>query len=115
MTSLRAYIITRALLSIPMIFILVTLVFIILRIMPGDPVRAMIRPGAPPEYIAAIKHSLGLDKPLFINLRGSSAIVTSDTLLLRSGPSEVEEEVILLEKGDELPITGKTRTPKGNG
>lgn len=113
MTSLRAYIITRALLSIPMIFILVTLVFIILRIMPGDPVRAMIRPGAPPEYIAAIKHSLGLDKPLFINLRGSSAIVTSDTLLLRSGPSEVEEEVILLEKGDELPITGKTRTPEG--
>ena len=49
-----------------MIFILVTLVFLIVRIMPGDPVRAMLRPGAPQEYVDNIKHSLGLDKPLII-------------------------------------------------
>jgi len=64
MRSLRAYIITRALLTIPMLFILVTLVFLVLRIMPGDPVEALIRPGAPREYIDEIRHNLGLDKPI---------------------------------------------------
>ncbi len=64
MRSLRAYIITRTLLTIPMLFVLVTLVFLVLRIMPGDPVEALIRPGAPREYIEQIRHSLGLDKPI---------------------------------------------------
>jgi len=64
MHSLRAYIITRTLLTIPMLFILVTMVFFVLRVMPGDPVEALIRPGAPREYIDKIRHNLGLDKPL---------------------------------------------------
>ncbi len=114
MGSLRAYIITRALLTIPMIFVLVTLVFIILRIMPGDPVRAIMRPGAPQEYISEIKHDLGLDKPLFFNLRGSSAVVTADALVLRKGPSSEEEAVMRLEKGEELAITDRVTTPEGD-
>jgi len=113
MTSLRAYIITRAMLTIPMVFILVTLVFIILRIMPGDPVRAIMRPGAPQEYVNEIKHNLGLDRPLFLNLRGSSAVVAAETLLLRAGPSADEEAVMLLEEGDELAITDRIKTPDG--
>ncbi|HID64099.1 MAG TPA: ABC transporter permease, partial [Anaerolineae bacterium] len=49
MSSLRAYIITRVLLTIPMVLILLILVFILLRVMPGDPIRAAMRPGVPPE------------------------------------------------------------------
>lgn len=64
MHSLRAYIITRTLLTIPMLFVLVTLVFFVLHVMPGDPVEALIRPGAPQAYIDGIRHSLGLDRPL---------------------------------------------------
>ena len=71
MSSLRAYIITRILLTIPMIFILVSLVFLILRIMPGDPIRATMRPGAPQEYVDSIRHAQGLDKPMFTILRRS--------------------------------------------
>jgi peptide/nickel transport system permease protein len=66
MHTLRRYLITRILLTIPMVFVLVTLVFIILRVMPGDPVKAAIRPGAPQEYIDEIRHTLGLDRPLYI-------------------------------------------------
>ncbi len=66
MRSLRRYLITRTLLTIPMVFVLVTLVFVILRVMPGDPVKAAIRPGAPQEYIDEIRHTLGLDKPLYV-------------------------------------------------
>jgi len=64
----RAYIVTRILLTIPMLFILVTLVFFMVRIMPGDPV------GGPCSGLACrqevsdqIRHSLGLDMPLFLN------------------------------------------------
>ncbi len=64
--SLRSYIITRVLLTIPMLFILVTVVFFILRVMPGDPVLAMMRPGTPKEYLDQLRHEMGLDKPLAI-------------------------------------------------
>ncbi len=66
MRSLGRYLLIRTLLTIPMIFVLVTLVFVILRVMPGDPVKAAIRPGAPQEYIDEIRHTLGLDKPLYV-------------------------------------------------
>ena len=66
MRSLGKYLLIRTLLTIPMIFVLVTLVFIILRVMPGDPVKSSIRPGAPQEYIDQIRHTLGLDKPLYV-------------------------------------------------
>jgi ABC-type microcin C transport system permease subunit YejB len=36
--TLRSYIISRILLTIPMIFILLTMVFVIVRVLPGDPV-----------------------------------------------------------------------------
>jgi peptide/nickel transport system permease protein len=114
--SLRAYIITRALLAIPMILILVTIVFIIMRVMPGDPVRVMLRPGAPAEYVEEIRHQLDLDKPLFINLRGSSAVVTQPGVILREGPSYEEPEIPLdpaLTEGDQLQLTDRVTNEEG--
>jgi peptide/nickel transport system permease protein len=80
MKTLRTYIITRILLTIPMLFILITLVFFVVRIMPGDPVEAMLRPGVPQEYKDQLKHNLGLDLPLFFNFAGSSAVVKPESL-----------------------------------
>jgi peptide/nickel transport system permease protein len=114
--SLRSYIITRALLAIPMILILVTVVFIIMRVMPGDPVRVMLRPGAPQEYVDEIRHTLELDKPLFINLRGSSAVVAQSGAILREGPSADEPEIALdspLTEGDVLQLTDRRTTEEG--
>jgi peptide/nickel transport system permease protein len=114
--SLRGYIITRALLAIPMILILVTVVFIIMRVMPGDPVRVMLRPGAPQEYVDQIRHTLGLDKPLFINLRGSSAVVSQSGVTLREGPSAEEAEIPLdspLIEGEVLQLTDRVTTEEG--
>jgi peptide/nickel transport system permease protein len=64
MRSLFSYILTRVLLTIPMIFILLTLVFFIVRVMPGDPVRSMLGAHAPKETMEEIRHQLGLDKPI---------------------------------------------------
>ena len=62
--TLRTYIISRILLTIPMIFILLTTVFLIMRVLPGDPVLLHFEKMENPELIAAMRIRLGLDKPL---------------------------------------------------
>jgi peptide/nickel transport system permease protein len=64
MRHLLSYVVTRILLAIPMVFILLTLVFVVLRVMPGDPVSAMLGAHAPERVIEAKKKELGLDKPI---------------------------------------------------
>lgn len=62
--GLRRYIAIRVLLTIPMLLILVSMVFFILRVLPGDPALAILREGASEEQLDAFRASLGLDKPL---------------------------------------------------
>ena len=66
MPSVGKYIIVRSLIAIPMIFILLTTVFIVLRVMPGDPVSAILGEKAPEEYKEALRKKLGMDKPYHI-------------------------------------------------
>ncbi len=66
MASLKAYLITRILLTIPMILILLTFVFVILRILPGDPVLAMVGMKASTQHIEHLRAQLGLNKPLYM-------------------------------------------------
>jgi len=65
--SLVAYAITRIALAVPMLLILLTTIFVILRILPGDPVLALWGGNQPgPEVIADARMRLGLDKPLIV-------------------------------------------------
>jgi len=64
--ALSRYIISRILTTIPMILILLSLVFIVLRIMPGDPVNAILGEKAPQEYKEKLRKKLGLDKPIHV-------------------------------------------------
>jgi ABC-type dipeptide/oligopeptide/nickel transport system permease component len=58
---------TRILFMLPVIWGASTLVFLILHLMPGDPVLLIMRTGSPtPEQLAQIRHQLGLDQPLAI-------------------------------------------------
>ncbi|HEX9341210.1 MAG TPA: ABC transporter permease [Thermoplasmata archaeon] len=62
--SLLAYAVARAALAIPMLLILLTAIFFILRVLPGDPVLALWGGREPPpEVIQAARVELGLDKP----------------------------------------------------
>lgn len=64
--SLLAYAATRATLALPMLLILLTTVFFILRILPGDPVLALYGGREPPpSVIADARRELGLDRPLW--------------------------------------------------
>ncbi len=67
MGGIGRYVLQRVLLTIPMIFILLTVVFLLLRVMPGDPVTAMLGgKNVSAEVIAEYRTRLGFDQPLYI-------------------------------------------------
>ena len=55
----------RLLLTVPMLLIMSVVVFLIIRLVPGDPVRTMLGFRATDENVAEIRHQLGLDQSLF--------------------------------------------------
>jgi len=54
----------RVLYTLPVIWLVVSLVFLLIHLVPGDPVQLMLGEGAPPADIAATRHAYGLDEPL---------------------------------------------------
>ena len=111
-SSLRAHILTRLLMTIPMVLILVTLVFVILRVMPGDPALAMLRETASEEQIRNLRHTLGLDKPVLFNLRGSIAIARQSSNLYEN--PDMDSQVLRpIEEGEKLRITGWASSEEG--
>ncbi|MFQ6089847.1 MAG: ABC transporter permease, partial [Candidatus Bipolaricaulia bacterium] len=66
MGGIGKYVVTRLAVTIPMILILLTFVFFILRVMPGDPVLAMLGGrNVSPQLIEQYRERLGLNKPLY--------------------------------------------------
>jgi peptide/nickel transport system permease protein len=63
-TSLRAYVLTRIALAIPTVLILLTIVFLLMRVAPGDPIQAALGGRVPAEELETRRAAAGLDKPL---------------------------------------------------
>jgi peptide/nickel transport system permease protein len=63
-----AYLLHRVLAVIPVMAVVVTLVFLLIHLIPGDPASAMLGPDATPAQIEATKRQLGLDRPLWEQL-----------------------------------------------
>jgi peptide/nickel transport system permease protein len=64
--SLPRFILQRVLLVIPMMWILLTLVFVLLRVAPGDPVSAALGGRLNEAALDQRRHQLGLDRPLLV-------------------------------------------------
>jgi peptide/nickel transport system permease protein len=64
LSSRAAYVIRRLLLTVPMLLFMSVAVFLILRLVPGDPVRAMLGIEATPQSISVARAQLGLNMPL---------------------------------------------------
>ncbi|ELK55995.1 MULTISPECIES: ABC transporter permease [Haloferax] len=58
------YLVRRAIHSVPVIFGLSVLIFLISRVIPGDPVRLALGPEATQQQVAALRAEMGLDQPL---------------------------------------------------
>ncbi len=61
---MQTYLTQRLLLSLPVIIGVTLIVFAILHLTPGDPVRIMIGVRAPEEQVTEIRTQLGLDRPI---------------------------------------------------
>lgn len=58
------YIAKRLLATVPVLFVLSVIVFLIIYLIPGDPAAVMLGDGASPETIEALREQLGLNLPL---------------------------------------------------
>ncbi len=60
------FILKRLLFAIPTLFGVLTLVFFMVRVVPGDPALVVLGDQASPEALANLRQRLGLDKPLIV-------------------------------------------------
>lgn len=63
--SLRRYALTRIALAVPMVLILLILVFVMMRVAPGDPISSSQGGKLNATELAARRHAAGFDAPLY--------------------------------------------------
>ncbi|MFW6104880.1 MAG: ABC transporter permease [Candidatus Bipolaricaulota bacterium] len=62
---MTSYIIRRVLVAIPTLLVVLTLVFLLVRVAPGDPATAVLGQQASKEAIENLRTKMGLDQPLW--------------------------------------------------
>jgi peptide/nickel transport system permease protein len=62
--SLRGYILIRIALMVPMVWVLLTVVFLMLRVAPGDPISSAFGGQLPEEELERRREALGINRPL---------------------------------------------------
>ncbi len=58
------YLAVRVVYTLPVIWLVVSLVFLLIHLVPGDPILQMLGEGAPAADLQAARHAYGLDLPL---------------------------------------------------
>ncbi|MGA9671972.1 MAG: ABC transporter permease [Terracidiphilus sp.] len=56
---------TRLALTLPVVWLVVSLVFLLIHLVPGDPVLQILGEGAAPADITLLRHQYGLDQPIW--------------------------------------------------
>jgi ABC-type dipeptide/oligopeptide/nickel transport system permease component len=59
------YLFARLLYTLPVLWLVVSVVFLLIHLVPGDPILQMLGEGAPVTDVAATRHVYGLDVPLW--------------------------------------------------
>jgi ABC-type dipeptide/oligopeptide/nickel transport system permease component len=58
------YVLKRLLFAIPTLFAVLSIVFVLARVLPGDPAQTILGDQASQEALTAMRHRLGVDKPI---------------------------------------------------
>src|ERR1700729_3241209 len=56
----------RILLTLPVLWVVVSVVFLLIHLVPGDPIVQMLGEGATAADVSALRHAYGLDAPLSV-------------------------------------------------
>jgi ABC-type dipeptide/oligopeptide/nickel transport system permease component len=95
------YIARRLLAAVPTLLAVLTLVFVIVRIVPGDPAIAILGDRATPDAVAALQARLGLDRPIWAQY----VAFLEQALTGNFGNSMITERPILADVAAALPHT----------
>jgi len=77
---MQTFIVRRLLIGVLILFVLSVTVFLLLRIVPGDPAIQKCGLNCKEDQIKAIRHELGLDKPYFpVAFEGGAPFLTFNT------------------------------------
>lgn len=60
------YIFSRMLSTIPVLFGVTVVVFLLIRLIPGDPAKSILGGEATPEAVAALREDMGLNAPVYV-------------------------------------------------
>jgi len=100
------YILKRLVLTVPVLFGIATMVFVLMFVIPGDPVRLLMGQHGDPDTEAVIREELGLDRPFHVQyVRFLGRLLRGD--LGRSYRQRRDVKEILFER---LPATLKLGT-----
>ncbi|MBI4279990.1 MAG: ABC transporter permease [Armatimonadetes bacterium] len=88
------YVARRLVVLLPTALGVLVLAFVILRIIPGDPVSLLVGEGAPPEHAARMRRQLGLDQPVHVQfVRFAAAALRLDLGRSLNSNNPVTEEI----------------------
>ena len=91
----------RVLLTVPILFGVSVIVFLVISLVPGDPALAILGPYATPENVLRVERELGLDRSLPSQyVHWFSGVLTGDL-----GRSYALNRPVAAELGDRLPPT----------
>jgi len=62
---MRDYLIRRTIEALAVIFAIAAITFFVLNIVPGDPVRVMLGEMADEATVQQVRHTMGLDRPVW--------------------------------------------------
>jgi peptide/nickel transport system permease protein len=91
----------RVLQAAPVVVVVSILAFLLINLLPGDPAVVIAGDQASPEAIAAVRHNLGLDKPLLEQL----VIWFLHLLQGNFGASLMLNQSVVSAMGERLPVT----------
>ena len=98
---MREYFLKRVLLMVPTLFLVTVFVFLLMHLRSGDVVIQMLEGYAYAETVEALRHELGLDKPLYEQyLTWMGGVLQGDL-----GRSLWTKESILVEFARRFPVT----------
>ena len=100
------YLLKRLLFAIPTLFIMLTAIFVLVRLVPGDPASVILGDQATTASLAALRSKLGLDQPVSVQYLAFIGRVLSGDLgqSLSSGRSVIHEVLLVLPSTIELTV-----------
>lgn len=95
------YVVRRLAIAVPTLLVVLTLVFLVVRVAPGDPARAVLGDYASQAAVDALRERMGLNEPIYVQFGDFLAgLVTGDL-----GQSMISGVPVARQVGNALPYT----------